>query len=187
MKLIKCNHCGRPFYDDVEACPYCGHATRLSATNYVTRPISDPKSHRQMEEVLSDEYRPEQHPVVENTVTEQPSVEPERIDMPEVAEEALPEPEPIAEMVETVEEQVVAPLSDSIQERADNIASATNHVESAAEDDILDEPIEIETDSIPRKRHLWVWIIVILLILAIAAAAYLKWDFIMDKVSSIIK
>lgn len=26
MKLIKCDHCGRPFYDKEKACPYCGHA-----------------------------------------------------------------------------------------------------------------------------------------------------------------
>ena len=25
MKLIKCGHCGRPYYDDSETCPYCGH------------------------------------------------------------------------------------------------------------------------------------------------------------------
>ena len=184
MKLIKCNHCSRPFYDDVEACPYCGHATRLSATNYVTRPISDPKLHRVMEEVLSGEYRPEQHPVVENTVTEQPSVEPEKIDIPKVVEEALSEPEPMAE---TAEEEFAAPLSESIQERAENIASATNHEGNDEENDMLDEPVEIETELVPRKRHLWVWIIVILLILAIAAAAYLKWDFITEKISSIIK
>lgn len=26
MKLIKCGHCGRPYYDKEKACPYCGHA-----------------------------------------------------------------------------------------------------------------------------------------------------------------
>ncbi len=26
MRLLPCGHCGRPFYDNEKACPYCGHA-----------------------------------------------------------------------------------------------------------------------------------------------------------------
>ena len=26
MRLLTCGHCGRPFYDNKKACPYCGHA-----------------------------------------------------------------------------------------------------------------------------------------------------------------
>lgn len=26
MRLLTCGHCGRPFYDNEKACPYCGHA-----------------------------------------------------------------------------------------------------------------------------------------------------------------
>ena len=176
MKLINCNHCGRPFYDDAESCPYCGHATHLSATNLVTRSISDPKSHKLMEEVLSGNYHPEPERA-------EPAVAPTPVvtEPPAPVTEIPPAPEPQPQEVEQPETP-----SESVQERAENIAAAANHEGLDGIEDDMEEPNQIETIPAPRKRRVWIWIIVIILILAIAAAAYLEWDFIVEKAKALL-
>ena len=186
MKLIKCSHCGRPFYNEEKACPYCGHAAHLSATNFVTRPISDPKSHHLMEEMLSGNYKPQPIPVHTAPIIqekEEPvqATVPEQVSVPEPAPVEETNPEPVA--VEEVEQP-----SEAVQERAENIAAVTsqNAPGEVENPDQLEDPNGAEIAHAPRKRHVWVWIIVIILILAIAAAVYLKWDFVYDKVKGLI-
>ncbi len=36
MKLIKCDKCGRPYYDNEVECPYCGHST--SSSDNISKP-----------------------------------------------------------------------------------------------------------------------------------------------------
>ncbi len=38
MRLLTCGHCGRPFYDNEKACPYCGHAFLPSHETGVMEP-----------------------------------------------------------------------------------------------------------------------------------------------------
>lgn len=171
MKLIKCNHCGRPFYDNEEKCPYCGHDARLSANNFVTKPISDPKTHRIMEEVLSGNYHPEPRPVQKPVA--RPVEEPKAIEEvePIVAEMPVMEPEPEFEP------------SAAVQERANAIAAivSENEADATVTEAIENDIHQVETSEAPRKRHRWVWIVIILILLGIGAAVYLKWDFVYAK------
>lgn len=58
MRLLTCGHCGRPFYDNEKACPYCGHAFTPSteATDEVLKPQN---------EELEQEQKQEQEPMQE--------------------------------------------------------------------------------------------------------------------------
>lgn len=171
MNLIKCSHCGRPFYDSESHCPYCGSDARLSANNRITQPITDAKMHKIMEDVLSGNYRPE--PVDEHAA-------PVVADIP-----ATPEPETIAAIEpDTIEPDVIP--SEAVQERAEAIANATEgDTKEFIESDTPDDE-ELETSHLPRKRHTWLWILLIVLLLA-AAAVYWQWDFVYSKISQLIK
>ena len=108
MKLIKCNHCHRPYYDSDAKCPYCGHDTAKSVNNVVTRAISNPEAHHRMERMLSPDFDPREF---------QPVVRPaEPIEQPRPEPEAPKAQEPVAESVETV-------VSETVQGRADAIAA----------------------------------------------------------------
>ncbi len=182
MKLIKCTHCGRPYYNEEKACPYCGHSTHLSATNFVTKSISTPQSHKLMEDVLSGNYHPAPKPVHAETPVVAPQPQPE----PLPVAEPLPEPEaPIAP------EPEAAPEPQSLQgaERAENIAAAAQQqepVENVLPTDATEDPNEVATTHEPRKRHGWIWILLIVILLALGAAAYLYWDTITNFVSSLL-
>lgn len=187
MNLLKCNHCGRPFYDDVKVCPFCGHATNLSANNRVTKAISNPASHRLMEDFFSgnlhqprlepEKTKVQQQPCPEpeqTTEQQQPCPEPEKT---KVQQQPCPEPEQITEQQQP---------SDAVLERADSIASikADNSANTAESSD--KEPDEIETTLPRKKRRGWIWIVILIIILALAAAAYFNWDFVYEKITSII-
>lgn len=181
MSLIKCNHCGRPFYDSEKACPYCGHAANLSAGNFVTKAISDPTSHKLMEDVLSGNYHPQTPPVHSSpVVTPEPVAEPVVEHVVEPVVETVVEPEPIEEFNQP---------SEAVLDRADSIAAAVNaNTENGGEDvaDINPEA-ELETTLPRKKRRWWIWIVILVILLGLAAAVYLKWDFVYGKVSSILK
>ena len=153
MKLIKCGHCGRPFYDEETACPYCGHAAHLSASNLVTRPISDPETHRLMEEGVTTEQRPTREPDSVQTLTDDC--------------EAMAEPEPIAEPIAEAEPREEFIPSETVQERAENIAAITaNEAVGVHETDPdEEEPNEVETTHIPHKRRHWPWVVLIIVLL----------------------
>lgn len=213
MSLIKCNNCGRPYYDSEIACPFCGHATNLSSNNRVTKTLSDQKSREMMEAFFAgDLHQPEVQPVhrapiipkEEPVAMENPAVEQEPAEMPEpnvVEPETIAETEPAVESEPVVEpesvvesEPVVEPEpepepekpSDAVLGRAESIAAATNVNANIKEETIDDEPFELETTLPRNKRHIWLWFLIILLLLGIAAVVYLKWDLLYDKVSSII-
>ena len=176
MKLIKCNRCGRPYYDDQAVCPFCGQDTKFSANNFITKPITSPESHRKMEMHFSGEElkaapapaEAPEAPVVVETPQEAPATA-EPIEAPQEAP-AMTQPE-VDEDADT-------------SERAEAMASITAPVE-AVEEESADEEPQVEIAK-PRKRHGWIWIIVILLILAAAAAVYWKWDFVYEKVTSLL-
>ena len=184
MSLIKCTHCGRPFYDNVEACPYCGHATKLSANSRVTKAISTPSSRKTMEDFFSGNLQqPSFRPVHSKPLL--PDPEPE----PAPAPEPVPEPEPIPEPVpepEHVPAPEPTPPSNTVIDRAESIAAIKSDNIDAPADIDVEEPHEVETTLPKKKRHGWLWIIFLVLILAIAAAVYLKWDFIIEKITSLI-
>lgn len=190
MKLIKCSHCGRPFYNDEKACPYCGHPSNLSATNFITRSISDPKSHKLMEDMLSGNYQQVHIPHITH-VEVPPANEPKPIEVqptaPVVEKDTTEEPAATETKKEEEKPQIQEP-SEAIQERADNIAAATKQSQDIKKEDAeaTEEPNSTDTEHLPRKRHGWIWIIVIILILAIAAAVYLKWDFVYGKITSLL-
>lgn len=185
MKLIKCSHCGRPFYNEEKACPYCGHATNLSATNFVTRPISDPKAHKLMEDMLSGNLTPEPRPVHAAPLIHDDEPSPAPLAEPAEVEEQQPLPNAGPEPEATVDE--AAEPSNAVRERADGIATALQQTEEVShEEHPIEEPNAADTDHLPRKRRGWIWIVVVILVLAIAAAVYLKWDFVYGKISSLL-
>lgn len=186
MPLIKCKYCGRPFYDSEKACPYCGHATNLSAGNRVTKAISDPASHKLMEDILSGNYHPETI-TMHNTpeATPKPAAEPiaepvvEDVVEPIVEPEAVVEPEPTEEDIQP---------SEAVLDRADSIAAAVNANTNNGNDNVddINPETELETTLPRKKRRWWIWIVIILILLGVAAAVYLKWDFVYSKVSSLL-
>ena len=179
MNLLKCNHCGRPFYDSEKACPFCGHAANLSANNRVTKTISDPKSHKLMEDFLAGnlqhpDIRPvHSAPVIRETEQPEPIVEP--------VVEPVTEPDSLCE----TQSSTMQP-SDTVLERAESIAAvAAEKVENKEE--IADiETNELETSLPRKKRRWWIWVIILIILLGISAAVYLKWDFVYEKVTGLI-
>lgn len=168
MKLIKCNHCHRPYYDSEAKCPYCGHDTAKSINNVVTRAISDPEAHHRMERMLSPDYDPREfQPVVRAT---------EPIEQPKPQPEAPMAQEPVAEPV----------VSETAQGRADAIAAIKNEASEEKIEHVASVEPDVETTPLPKKRHrglvIVIIIVVILLLAAAAAFCYLKWDFVKDKV-----
>ena len=189
MTLIKCNHCGRPFYDSEKACPFCGHATSLSTGNRITKAISDTTSHKLMDDYFTGnlphrEIRPvHSAPVIKK---EQTVAQPE----PVVEEEPVVEPNPDVEPDSIVEhapadESAPAQPSDAILNRAESIAAAVADNGEGASDTDDDEPEEIETTLPRKKRHVWAWLLILVILVGLAAAVYLKWDFVYGKVSNI--
>lgn len=171
MKLIKCNHCHRPYYDSNAQCPYCGHDTQMSINNVLTRPISDPEAHRRMERMLSPDYDPREYQPIERPAkpAHQPQPEPEKMEVQE----------PVAEPVETF-------VSETAQNRADAIAAIKSVADEQHDEHVATEESDVETTPLPKKRHrglvIVIIIVVILLLAAAAAFCYLKWDFVKEKV-----
>lgn len=196
MNLIRCNHCGRPFYDSEKACPFCGHASTLSVNNRVTKAISDPKSHKLMEDFFAGNL---QHPdirtvdavpvtkTVEPQVKASPVADAQPASEPEPTAEPKPinEPEPVAATQPVAEPEAVQP-SEAVLDRADSIAAITADAPLNKEEAHDEQPDELETTLPRKKRHGWIWIIILVIILALAAAVYLKWDLVYSKISSII-
>lgn len=173
MNLIKCNNCGRPFYDSEKACPFCGHASNLSSNNRVTKTISDPRSHKLMEAFFNGEKLQPETPPIQST--------------PVVNPEPAQEPEPIVEPEPLIEPEPLQP-SDAVLDRADSIAAAVNaNANNDSEEIIGENPNdELETTLPHKKRRWWIWVIILVILLGLAAAVYLKWDFVYGKISSLI-
>ncbi|MCR4829145.1 MAG: hypothetical protein K5864_06750 [Bacteroidales bacterium] len=171
MKLIKCNHCQRPYYDSEAKCPYCGHDTAKSIDNVVTHAISDPEAHHRMERMLSPDYDPRQN---------QPVVHPAK-----PVEQPQPEPEK-SEVHEPVAEPVVTAVSETAQNRADAIAAIKSVAVDQHDEHVATDVSDVETTPLPKKRHkglvVVIIMVVILLLAAAAAFCYLKWDFVKEKV-----
>ncbi len=195
MKLIKCSHCGRPYYDSESKCIYCGTPTSQSANNFVKQAISSPQSHQHMVDVLSGNYTaattaeeiPQQP---ETPIAAAPTEEPAVMDTKESIDETAAIVEETAEAVtavETVMENTPNNLSDAVKERAEAIADATTSVNEASNDNDTPIPNVEEIETTPRKkRRGWIWILVILVILlGIAAVVYLKWDAINELIAKI--
>ena len=191
MKLVKCIHCGRPFYNDQEKCPFCSRVALSSSNNFVTKAISDPKSHDMMLLRLSGQW-PENDTAVEEQET--PTADNATIDTtPEPVEqeamateqtnEANQEP---SEQLATEEAKVEETTNETVENRADAMAAiASQHSQINEEDVEMPEEHQLETNDKPRKKHTWLWIVLIVIVVAIAVFAFLKWDMIAEKIASI--
>ncbi|MCR5193446.1 MAG: hypothetical protein K6D59_09090 [Bacteroidales bacterium] len=187
MKLIKCSHCGRPYYNSEEKCIYCGTPTSQSENNFVKQAITSPKSHKLMEDVLSGNYKP-------SNLAENIPPKPEKESVAETVEETVvveeaaveerivEETEAVEEVVETVEKEV----SEAVKERADAIADITTATDDTIKNEIIYPSVD-EIETTPHKKgHGWIWaIVIIVLVLGIAAAVYLKWDAINGLITKI--
>ena len=165
MKLIKCGHCGRPYYDDSETCPYCGRV-----------PGSSPQTADAEQEATSNstDGTAQAAPVPDTTPNEsQP-------------DNANPQPaETITPVADTDNVVDAAPTS----RRAESIAAAVASGPSSNSDDersLLSDPNQVETILPPRRRHPWLWLLLILLLAAIAAAAYIYRDTLKQIITSLI-
>ena len=162
MKLIKCRHCGRPFYDENEACPYCGHALDSSSNNNpnesnLSESNSNESNHNEsnLSESNSNESNHNESNFSENNLNE--STQPEQ------------------SSVLRSQTSVSEPFS--VPSRADAIAAltSTSQQNEAQPDQIQNEnydPNQIETTLPPRRKHTLLWIAITLLIIASAAAVY---------------
>lgn len=175
MKLIKCIKCGRPFYDNEPKCPYCGSDTSLSAENYITKPISDPESHKTMEDVLSGNYQPkpqQPEPLAPAPMADMAEPVPPMETIPPME---TPITEPVVEMAESTRAEAMAAIESQSVEAVNEMVGDVNEAIN-----------EVETSYAPRKRHRWIWIVILILLLAAAAAVYWKWDFVYAKVMSLL-
>lgn len=190
MNLIRCNHCGRPFYDSEKTCPFCGHAASLSVNNRVSKAISDPKSHKLMEDFFNGTLqRNDLHSA--NAVPVNKKEEPAADTNPVAKTQTATEPEPVAEAKPAAEPGPIAepePVqpSDAVLDRAGSIAAITADAPINNEEAHDEQPDELETSLPGKKRHGWIWILILVIVLAIAAAVYLKWDFVYGKISSLL-
>lgn len=168
MKLIKCGHCGRPYYDDSETCPYCGHV-----------PGSSPQTADAEQKATSNstDGTAQAAPVPDTTPSEsQP-------------ENANPQPaETITPVADTDTDNVADAAPTSL--RAESIAAAVASGPLTNSDDDesspLSDPNQVETILPPRRRHPWLWLLLILLLAAIAAAAYIYRDALKQIITSLI-
>ena len=165
MKLIKCGHCGRPYYDDSETCPYCGRV-----------PGSSPQTADAEQEATSNS--------TDGTVQAAPV--PDTTPNESQPENANPQPaETITPVADTDNVVDAAPTS----RRAESIAAAVASGPSSNSDDEsspLSDPNQVETILPPRRRHPWLWLLLILLLAAIAAAAYIYRDTLKQIITSLI-
>lgn len=145
MKLIKCGHCGRPFYDKEKACPYCGHA---------------------FDSLQPDENRP---PL--EGVGRRPGVVRTRTDK---GERRIANPTEQECNIDTPANSPSSVLHSPFPTRGESIAAITESQSQPSVLNSLPEndPNQIETTYPPRKRRVWLWVVIILLVLALAAAAY---------------
>lgn len=184
MKLTKCGHCGRPYYDENEACPYCGHALGSSPTNYQKEGTQKQPEQTNQEPASSKKTDPA--PEQKTIIAAAPIPE------PETTKEDKPvlEPEPQGE-AETASKPTSAPLQQPKQntQRANAIAaisaSATQNAELQNADRNESDPNQIETILPPRKRHTWLWVLIVVLIM-LAAAAYFFRDYVKQALSSLL-
>ena len=136
----------------------------MSANNPITNTVSDPESRMMMEDYMSGNLQqPTFRPVHSKPVEPEPVIESEPVVKPE------PDQPP-----------------EAVLDRAETIASIkTDIVDNPLEID-SEEPHEVETTLPHKKRRWWVWIIILIILLGIAAAVYLKWDFVHEKITSLI-
>lgn len=183
MKLIKCGHCGRPYYDENEACPYCGHALGSSPTNN-----QDESTQKQPEQTIQEPVsskKTDPAPEQKTIIAAAPIPEPE----PTEGYKPVLEPEPQDE-AETVAKPTPAPLQPKQNtQRANAIAaisaSATQNAKLQNSDRNESDPNQIETILPPRKRHTWLWVLLVVLIM-LAAAAYFFRDYVKQALSSLL-
>lgn len=184
MKLIKCGHCGRPYYDENEACPYCGHALGSSPTNYQKEGTQKQPEQTNQEPASSKKTDPA--PEQKTIIAAAPIPEPE----PTKEDKPILEPEPQGE-AEIVAKPTPAPLQQPKQntQRANAMAaisaSATQNAELQNSDRNESDPNQIETILPPRKRHTWLWVLLVVLIM-LAAAAYFFRDYVKQALSSLL-
>ncbi len=74
----------------------------------------------------------------------------------------------------------------TISRRAETIALVSIQEPVCAVSDIQEEPNAIETEPVPRKRHMWRWAVFFLTVLLLAAFVVLERDFIIERVSSLL-
>ena len=158
MKLIKCGHCGRPYYDDSEACPYCGHV-----------PGSSPQT-ADAEQEANDDSADAAEQAIPAPDPAPADCQPETITP--VADTGSPAEQPTAsQRAESIAAAVASgPLSNSVDD----------------ESSPLSDPNQVETILPPRRRHPWLWLLLILLLAAIAAAAYIYRDALKQIITSLI-
>ncbi len=194
MKLIKCNRCGRPYYDNQAVCPFCGQDTKFSASNFITKPVSTPESHHLMEQRLSGKPQEQSletkpSPVIETAPIAEQQHNEEVIDetpSTHTAANLTSEEAAIASaFIDSDSEDNTDSESTPANGRAEAMANlAAQNDESEYNNDTIEEEHQVEVAK-PRKRHTWIWILLIILLL-VAAAAYWKWDFINEKINSLL-
>ncbi len=166
MKLIKCGHCGRPYYDDSETCPYCGRV-----------PGSSPQTADAEQEATSNstDGAAQAAPVPDTTPSDsQP-------------EKANPQPaETITPVADTDNVADAAPTSLRAESIAAAVASGPLTNSDDGESSPLSDPNLVETILPPRRRHPWLWLLLILLLATIAAAAYIYRDTLKQIITSLI-
>lgn len=184
MKLIKCGHCGRPYYDENEACPYCGHALGSSPTN--NQDESTQKQPEQTNQEPASSKKTDPAPEQKTIIAAAPISESE----PTEGDKPVLEPESQGE-AETASKPTSAPLQQPKQntQRANAMAtisaSATQNAELQNSDRNESDPNQIETILPPRKRHTWLWVLLVVLIM-LAAAAYFFRDYVKQALSSLL-
>jgi len=182
MKLIKCGHCGRPYYDENEACPYCGHALGSSPTNYQKEGTQKQPGQTIQEPASSKKTAPA--PEQKTIIAAAPIPEPE----PTEEDKPVLEPEPQGE-AETAAKPMPATLQPKQNTQRANAmaaisASATQNTELQKSDKNESDPNQIETILPPRKRHTWLWVLIVVLIML--AAAYFFRDYVKQALSSLL-
>lgn len=184
MKLIKCGHCGRPYYDENEACPYCGHALGSSPTNNQDESTQKQPEQTNQEPASSKKTAPA--PKQKTIIAAAPIPEPELTE----GYKPVLEPEPQGE-AETASKPTSAPLQQPKQntQRANAMAaisaSAMQNTELQNSNRNESDPNQIETILPPRKRHTWLWVLLVVLIM-LAAAAYFFRDYVKQALSSLL-
>ena len=160
MKLIKCHRCGRPYYDSSAECPYCNDAVQSTSD-----------------------------------ITKQPEVDAPEIVIPdntmdtiiEPCEEPFVEPNVMPVHKRPVQQYEEAAESKTASGRAEAMANLAENVKVIEDSNFSSIPGEADTTPLPRKRHGWVWIVVIVILVILALAIYLKWDYVNNLITSIIK
>ena len=166
MKLIKCGHCGRPYYDDSETCPYCGRV-----------PGSSPQTADAEQEATSNS----------TDGTAQAAPVPDTTPSDSQPENANPQPaENITPVADTDNVVDAAPTSRRAESIAAAVASGPLSNSDDTENSPLPDPNQVETILPPRRRHPWLWLLLILLLTAIAAAAYIYRDALKQIITSLI-